>query len=150
MNTVPPLHELIPHDHPMILLDRVESIHAKGITASVVIQRTSPFCEDTGVPAWIGIEYLGQAIAAYAGLRARNEGQPVRIGFLVSTRRYETGSTHFPIGSRLAVSVEAASEIVNGLQVFSGTIQGSGIDITTTLNVFMPDDIEKFLKESEG
>ena len=87
MNDIPPLKQLLPHDHPMILIDNIVACREHGLTATVTIHERSPFVETDGVPSWIGIEYMGQAIAAYAGLRARRDGVPVRIGFLVGSRR---------------------------------------------------------------
>jgi len=142
------IRDLIPHDHPMVLLDRIESCRVRGLTASVVIREDSLFAESAGVPSWVGLEYLGQAIAAYAGVCARRDDQPVRIGFLVSTRRYEPGCSHFPLGAKLMVAVDAVTDNDTGLQVFAGSISAPGLAVSANLNVYMPDDIEKFMEES--
>ncbi|KJS09330.1 MAG: hypothetical protein VR73_02480 [Gammaproteobacteria bacterium BRH_c0] len=142
-----PIRDLIPHDHPMILLDRIESCREHGLTASVVIRADSLFAEPQGVPAWVGLEYMGQAIAAHAGVCARRDGQPVRIGFLVSSRRYEPGCSHFPPGATLTVAVDAVTHNNTGLQVFECTISGPGFTVTSNLNVYMPDNIEEYMQE---
>jgi len=140
------MRDLLPHDGSMVLLDQVEAMQDNGLTASVVISEDSLFADAQGVPAWVGLEYMGQAIAAYAGLCARRDGEPVRIGFLVSTRRYHPGCSYFPFGTRLAVSVEAITT-GPGLQVFECTISGPGIHASANLNVYMPDNIEEFMQE---
>ena len=148
MNPIPAIRDLIPHDTPMVLLDSVEEIRAGGLTASVTITPQSLFAEASGVPAWVGLEYMGQAIAAHAGVCARRNGEPVRIGFLVSTRRYQPGCAYFPLGARLAISVEAVTGGSTGLQVFECSIRGPGIAANANLNVYMPENIEEFMQEN--
>lgn len=148
MTSFPDVVSLIPHDGAMSLLDRVISSDATGITTAVSITKDSLFCEANGVPSWVGLEYMGQAIAAHAGLLARASGEAVKIGFLVSCRRYEPGISHFPVGAELVVSACSLTEGDTGLQVFECRITGPGIDFSANLNVFMPEDAEQFLQES--
>ena len=141
-----PLEQLLPHDHPMILLDAVESFREQGLTASVTIRPDTLFIEPQGVPAWAGMEYMGQAIAAHAGYCARREGRPVRVGFLVGTRRYELGCSYFPLGAKLEIAVDALSSSINGLQVYECRITGAGVSISVNLNVFVPKNVDAFLR----
>jgi predicted hotdog family 3-hydroxylacyl-ACP dehydratase len=136
--------DVIPHDTPMSLLDSIEKYSEKGLVANVTIRKNSMFCEPDGVPAWVGMEYMGQAIAAYAGVRARITNQPVKIGFLVSTRRYESACSHFPIGTSLSVSVDQITDSAAGLHVFTCKITGRNIEIQANLNVFLPESLEEF------
>ncbi|CAA0091638.1 Uncharacterised protein [Zhongshania aliphaticivorans] len=138
----------IPHDGAMSLLDTIISQRPNGITAQVRINEDALFAETEGVPSWVGIEYMGQAIAAYAGLKARTSGGAVKIGFLVSTRRYEPMCSHFPLGSLLDVSVEAVTDGNTGLQIFQCQITGHNISVQSNLNVFMPDNVDQFMLEN--
>lgn len=137
--------DLIPHGASMSLLDNIKSHTETGLQAEVTIRESSLFCEEHGVPAWIGVEYMGQAVAAWAGVQARSGGRPVRIGFLVSTRRYESPLSHFPIGAKLVITVEQLTENITGLRVFTCSIVTGDIEIQANLNVFMPDNLEDFL-----
>jgi predicted hotdog family 3-hydroxylacyl-ACP dehydratase len=134
--------DVVPHGVPMSLLDNIESYSDKKLVANVTIREDSMFCEPDGVPAWVGVEYMGQAVAAYAGVRARIANQPVKIGFLVSTRRYESLCSHFPIGTSLSVSVNQITDSTIGLQVFICRITGNNIKIQANLNVFLPENLE--------
>jgi predicted hotdog family 3-hydroxylacyl-ACP dehydratase len=138
----------IPHDGAMSLLDDIISQRPNGITAQVRITEDALFAEPDGVPSWVGIEYMGQAIAAYAGLKARTSGGAVKIGFLVSTRRYEPKCSHFPIGALLDVSVDAITDGNTGLQIFACQISGKDINVQSNLNVFMPEDVDQFMQEN--
>ena len=139
--------DVVPHGLPMSLLDAIEAWSQHSITAIVTIRRDSMFCESAGVPAWVGVEYMGQAIAAWAGIQAREAGNPVKIGFLVSARRYETGRSHFPVGAQLKICATQVTDNISGLGVFECQIEYDGEMITAKLNVFMPDDVDQFLSE---
>jgi predicted hotdog family 3-hydroxylacyl-ACP dehydratase len=149
MTTYSP-EELLPHDHPMILIDAIESVRERGLTASVTVRPDALFAEPQGIPAWVGIEYMGQAIAAHAGWCARRAGRPVRIGFLVGTRRYEADCSHFPPGAQLAITVDAVTSNASGLQVFECRITGAGVAASANLNVFIPNDVDEFLRNESG
>ena len=60
--------------------------------------RTVCFVVRTVSAAWVGLEYMAQAIGAYAGYTARLRGEPVRIGYLLGTRRYECKPAKLRLG----------------------------------------------------
>ena len=138
--------DVVPHQIPMSLLDTVESYSDKTLVSSVTIKEDSLFYEELGVPTWVGLEYMGQSIAAFGGVEARNEGRPVKIGFLVSSRRYESPLSHFKLGSKLTVFVEKVINNPSGLSVFNCSITWSDFIIQANLNVFLPDKVEEFLE----
>ena len=138
--------DVIPHDKPMSLLDNILVHNEEMLTALVSITEQSQFFEpESGVPSWVGIEYMGQAVAAYAGALARDKGEAVKIGFLVSCRRYEPSCSYFPPGIQLEVSAKPITENTTGLQVFDCTINGDNIHAQANLNVFLPKDVDAFL-----
>lgn len=138
--------DVVPHQTPMSLLDTVESYSDKTLVSSVTIKEDSLFYEELGVPTWVGLEYMGQSIAAFGGVEARNEGRPVKIGFLVSSRRYESPQSHFKLGSKLTVFVKKVIKNPSGLSVFNCSITWSDFVIQANLNVFLPDKVEEFLE----
>ena len=138
--------DVVPHQSPMSLLDTLESYSDNTLVSSLTIKEDSLFYEELGVPTWVGLEYMGQTIAAYGGVKARNEGRPVKIGFLVSSRRYESPQSHFKLGSKLKVFVEKVIDNPSGLSVFNCSITWSDFIIQANLNVFLPDKVEEFLE----
>ena len=82
-----PVARLLPHASPMIMIDRVVSVSEDYFEAEVVVRPDSLFCDGTAVNAWVGIEYMAQAVAAYAGAEAIAAGRPVKIGFLLEIGR---------------------------------------------------------------
>jgi predicted hotdog family 3-hydroxylacyl-ACP dehydratase len=120
-------------------LDRIAG-HGDGwLEAEATIRLSGPLSDTAGVGAWRGIEYMAQTIAAYAGLRARMCDEPVKIGLLVGTRRYESRWSLFPVGSRLRVRVTHDYSADNGLSVFDCCIICDEVEVATAaLSVFQP------------
>ena len=143
------VEDLVPHAGRMSLLDRICG-HGEGwLGAEVDIEPDSMFAEARGVPAWIGMEYMAQTIAAYSGLQERFAGNPPKIGFLLGTRKYTCSEAWFPLGQTLTVRVELEVEAANGLKAFSCELQGGDITASATINVFQPEDAEEFLRGTE-
>ncbi len=65
---MPDIRSLVPHAGPMVLLDRVISVDEDSLLAEVRIRSDSLFCNIDGVGAWVGIEYMAQAIGAWRGI----------------------------------------------------------------------------------
>ena len=136
---LPDIRSLVPHAGPMVLIDRVVSVDEESLCAEVRIRSDGMFYADGGVGAWVGLEFMAQAIGAFAGYTARQRGEPVRIGFLLGTRRYECRRPNFPLGSVLKVDVRRVLQSENGLASFECRIDDlQGQVATASLTVFQP------------
>ncbi|AXA92288.1 hypothetical protein [Massilia sp. YMA4] len=60
----------LPHGGAMRLIDRV----ADDGSAYATIRADNPFLLPAGLPAWVGLEYMAQGVAAAHNLRARRAG----------------------------------------------------------------------------
>lgn len=138
--------ELVPHSGRMSLLSAILDHGDDWLQAEVDICADSMFADARGVPAWVGLEYMAQAIAAYSGLQERLRGERPKIGFLLGTRKYACNVDHFPIGQKIRVRVNSEMIGSNGLNVFNGELRGEGIRASAVVNVFQPDDAERFLE----
>jgi predicted hotdog family 3-hydroxylacyl-ACP dehydratase len=142
---------LIPHSGAMVLLDRVIAVSEESLCAEVCIRPNSLFCSASGVGAWVGLEYMAQTIAAFAGYRAYLRGEDVKPGFLLGARRYECTLPMFSLGSLLAVHVRRVFESENGLGSFQCHIEDGQEEVATaTLTVFQPADAADFVKGSSN
>jgi predicted hotdog family 3-hydroxylacyl-ACP dehydratase len=104
MEEFPPIAELLPHRGTAVLLDAVVEDSQDLIRARVRIAPGHPYFEPgRGVPVWVGIELMAQAIAAHAGLAGRRSQSPPRKGMLLGTRRFEASTTYFAEGDELEV-----------------------------------------------
>ncbi len=106
-SSFPPIIDLLPHRPPMILIDHVVHHEVKKTVCGVTIGPHSLFQDQLGrVPNWIGIEYMAQSVAAHAGLLAHAHGVPIRVGFLLGTRRTICYQSRFEQGQALLIQVE--------------------------------------------
>jgi predicted hotdog family 3-hydroxylacyl-ACP dehydratase len=147
--TMPDIRSLVPHAGPMVLLDRVISVDEDSLLAEVVIRSDSLFWNADGVGAWVGIEYMAQAIGAWAGYTAQLRGEPVKLGFLLGTRRYECSRPIFISGSVLRVHIQRVFQDENGLGSFECYIDDEeGRIATAAVSVFQPPNVNDFLQRS--
>jgi predicted hotdog family 3-hydroxylacyl-ACP dehydratase len=144
---IPDIGSLLPHDGPMVLLDRLLSVDEESLCAEVGIRPDSMFCDDNGVGGWVGVEYMAQAVAAHAGHAARLRGEAVKIGFLLGSRRYQCSRPVFAIGSVLRIHVRCVLFGENGLGSFECRIDDrDGQAACATITVFQPANVKEFLE----
>lgn len=149
--TLPDIHSLVPHSGAMSLLGRLLAARGDTLAAEVRIAPDSMFCSNGAVGAWVGVEYMAQAVAAHAGFEARLRGEPVRVGFLLGARRYACSVPSFPVGSLLHIHVRRALQGENGLGAFDCRIEDGrdGLELASaTITVFQPNNVEEFLQRS--
>ena len=98
--------EVIPHTGSMILLDRIIVYDEQSLEAELTVRNGDELLGDEEwVPAWVGIEYMAQTIAAYAGVMAKLADEGIRLGFLLGTRQYRSNVPAFKVGLLLRVKV---------------------------------------------
>jgi predicted hotdog family 3-hydroxylacyl-ACP dehydratase len=131
----------VPHRGAMNLLDAVAHVDDLAVEARVRVPAQGPFNTDAGVPAWVGIEYMAQAVAAWSGARARGRGGSPRIGYLLGSRRYEAAVPVFEVGAELRVLAQCELTAENGLGMFDCRIEHGGRVVASgRLSVFEPPD----------
>ncbi|MGE6761313.1 3-hydroxylacyl-ACP dehydratase [Corallococcus interemptor] len=134
-----PIEELVPHEGRMRLLDRVLEGDADSLLAEVTVREDSLFFADGAVGGWVGIEYMAQAVAAWAGWHSRKRGGTPRVGFLLGTRRYECSRPVFKAGETLRIEVHRQFSADNGLGQFDCTLSiGTEKVATAALTVYEP------------
>jgi predicted hotdog family 3-hydroxylacyl-ACP dehydratase len=132
-----PIGELLPHGPEMTLLDALVEYSPQRSVAQVTITDRSRFFEGDAVPAWVGLEYMAQTIAAHAGYEARLRGVPPAVGFLLGTRAYRSELGGFPLGAILTVSVEPLVADPK-LGAFQCAIAIDGVVATAVVNTYQP------------
>lgn len=142
-----PIAELLPHAGDMILIDEVLAFDDEHIQTRLRVRDCLFSQADGSLPAWVGIELMAQSVAAYAGCHARQAGEPVRLGFLLGTRRYDCNVERFPAGSELLIEARRSLQDDNGMGVFECNLTGDGIQVEARLNVFSPSHVNSYLQE---
>ena len=129
----------------MVLLDRVLEAADSCILTELTVRDDGLFSDRHTVPAWVGMEYMAQAVAAYSGYQRRRQGRQIELGFLLGTRLYQCSAPQFDCGSILRVGAEKVVESSNDMAVFDCFIEGEQITASAKLNVFLPRDSRQFL-----
>ena len=120
----PKILELIPHRPPMLLINRILTVSAKESSAEVFINKETPFYEkDLGVPATIGLEFMGQTAALIAGNEALKNPADAKLGFLLGTRKYQSTISYFKEKSVLIVECTEGAMVGVTLASFNCTIR---------------------------
>lgn len=132
-----PIGELLPHGPVMTLIDRLVSYSTARSVAVATITERSVFFAGTGVPAWAGIEYMAQTIAAHAGFAARLRGTLPAVGFLLGTRVYSSAVEEFAAGAQLTICVEPQL-LDTRFAAFACVIEIERIVATAVLNTYEP------------
>ncbi|MCK0746069.1 hypothetical protein [Chromohalobacter nigrandesensis] len=112
----------VPHDGAMCLLDTLLDYDAEGATVEITPQADDLFVEDGAIPAWVGLEWMAQGVAAWAGVWAHIDGAPPPPGFLIASRRYQAHVDNFTLGAPVHVRVTREFVADNGVRAFTGTL----------------------------
>ncbi|WAS97877.1 ApeP family dehydratase [Nannocystis punicea] len=99
----PPVAELVPQRPPMLLVDEVVAADDDGITCAAVVRADNLFLAGGRLHASALLEYMAQTIAAFAGLRAREGGQPPALGLIAACRGLELHAEHLAVGDPLQI-----------------------------------------------
>ncbi len=127
------LFELIPHRPPMLLINKVLSVDETSSSSSVIVDEISPFFEEgKGVPAWIGLEYMGQTAALIAGYQLELGKVGPHLGFLLGTRAFKAHCDYFVPGT-YTVRCEEKALVGDGLATFDCFIENEPKDGSDTL-----------------
>ncbi len=133
-----PIGELLPHGPEMTVIDRLIEYSPQRSVATAVVTQQNPFFAGAGVPAWLGIEYMAQTIAAHAGFEARLRGERPAVGFLLGTRAYESEVGEFAVGSTLTITVEPVVMEAR-LAAFQCSIATDRVVAKAVVNTYQPE-----------
>lgn len=147
----PPVGELIPHRDAMQLITDIVSDTETELTARIIIPTDHPFLvADKGVPTYVALEMMAQAICAKDGLDQRRTGNPPAIGFLLGCQRFRTYRDWLGVGEEFTTRVTCRLD-ADELGSFDCELRGANDEVVAkgAISVFRPKDVEGFLKESE-
>jgi predicted hotdog family 3-hydroxylacyl-ACP dehydratase len=104
------LLSFMPHRGRMLLLDRIKEydMEEHSIEAEYLITEDCLFYDSAaaGVPAWVGFEFIAQAISAFKGLKDRAEGKQPGMGFILSVSQMRIDIPFFPAGNIIEIKAK--------------------------------------------
>jgi len=118
---------ILPHQGSMRLVDELLDYDDQHAHARTRIAPDHAFRDAEGaVPAWLGLEMMAQAVAAWAGARGREKGEGVRMGYLLGARSFDAEVPVFAAGSLLDIHVQEVLRQDNGFGSYTGEIRLQG------------------------
>ncbi|WP_028864493.1 hotdog family protein [Psychromonas aquimarina] len=150
MNNIPDAASLLPHEAPMILIDKLIDVTELTVHCQVKIDSDGLFFdkESNGVPAWVGIEFMAQTIAVWSGYHAWRQNKPSPVGFLLGSRSYTSECEIYKESQLLDIYAEQVMES-EGMAAFLCRIECKGKELAAgQLNAFVPtpEKLEEMLK----
>lgn len=143
---------LLPHSGRMVLIDRITRYGDDFVEAGAQIKPDHILLAGGILPYTAFIELMAQAVGAYAGIQARKNARPVRLGFLLGSRKLEIFAQSVPVGTHLLATAHMSIQDAGGMGVFdcelrwtdapetsSGTLPSDGILARASLNVYSPE-----------
>jgi len=145
-----PITDYLWHRPPMVLLDRLVEASQFHIVCELTLQADSPFCDGAAVPGWIGVEYMAQAIGVLVGWRALEKELPVKVGFLIGTRHYQSHVPQFHVGDVLRITADEEASASGGLAAMRCVIHDAAGTLLAeaSMMVFQPNDLDAYLQQA--
>lgn len=141
------LESVLPQSGRMRLVDEVLELSAEHIRLGLVVRNDGLFNDPAlsgHVSAWVGLEYMAQAIAAHLGFELQRRGEAKRSGFLLGSRLFESNVPSFAPGLALTVTAQRLLISPDGLGVYQCQLDGPGVLVTARVNGFLPKDVAAF------
>ncbi|WP_299008571.1 hotdog family protein [uncultured Shewanella sp.] len=135
--------DYLPHDAPMIFIDKILEYQPNTLVCETSITAKSPYFDASlsGVPSYVGIEYMAQTVAALAGIEAKKSADIIRIGFLLGSRKLQLHTPLYQLGKSYHTKVTRLYQEETGLAVFECQILNQNkIIAEANINVFQPQD----------
>ncbi|AUI66528.1 MULTISPECIES: hotdog family protein [Glaesserella] len=132
---------LLPHSGEMVLLDCITDFGDDFLIAEMEVRANNPLIKHGKLATFAGIEIMAQGVAAWSGCLAVLADEPIRLGYLLGTRKLHIHTDEIPVGSRLQIKIKMSIQDSTGFGVFDSQL----IDLATgkvilegALNVFSP------------
>jgi len=127
-----PAGRFLYHEFPMAILDRVIEVGTDTARCSCRVGDDNPFfIPNVGVPGWVAIEFMAQAIAVSAGARAALAGKPPPIGLLLGTMAFSSSISAFLPSCEYEATCNIVVRDGEGLGAFDCAIVHDGATIAT-------------------
>lgn len=110
MNKDWPVESLVHHRGDMLFLDRVVQYSDTSIECEANTSRQSAFAKsEKGIPAWLGLEYMCQTIAALEGIRRLQKNEPILLSFVMGSRKITSEKSYLPLAE--IIRIRAVNEV---------------------------------------
>ena len=115
-----PIESILPHRGSMLFLDRVVSYGSDWIVCEADTAKQALFAQTPkGIPAWFGLEYMCQSIAALEGIKCLEKNASVRLSYVMGSRRICSELSHLPFDETLTIRADTEIRDESAIGVFN-------------------------------
>ena len=154
---------LLPHSGHMVLIDCVKEFGDDYTVCRAPVGDKHILLQDGVLSSMAYMELMAQGIGAFAGIEALKAGEPVRLGFLLGTRKLDLFADSVPVGTELEVRAHVSIQDLGGMGVFDCELRWTnapedvkpllppdGLLAKASLNVYSPKDGQIILNRLQG
>ncbi len=134
---------LVPQSGEMVLIDRVTDFGEDFLTGEAEIRPNHILLKEGKFSTFAGIEIMAQGVAAWAGIQTRRRNEPVRLGYLLGSRKLHIHQPEIAVGTQIKIDVKMSIQDVTGFGVFDCQLIDKAthkVLLAGALNVFSPKD----------
>ena len=118
-----PITEFVLHRKPLLLLDELIRVDSDSALCEWRVGEGDNFLmPGSGVPSYIGIEYMAQCVAVHAGACERALGFPPPFGMILGTRHFKSSVQYFVPGATYRVACKEIVSSFDGMGSFDCSI----------------------------
>lgn len=131
MTSFPAITELVPHQTPVLAVEKLtrwELGHAQG---ELTIRASNPFVQNGKLDTVMSLEYMAQCVAACLGMEAFQNGGSVRVGMIIACRKMEIFQPELLLGETYAVKADCVRGN-DSISHYDGEIRSSNGEVVAT------------------
>ena len=135
----PPIEELLPHEDPMVLIDRLEAWSNGGGQAIMRVRADTRFVEGRTLATPFLLEHMAQTIAACLGYEAYQDGRGVKQGMIINCKTFTAHVPATEVGDELTLEARR-EQTTDALSRYSCSVhRGSEPIADSTMTLFHGD-----------
>ena len=121
MQPLPAVTELVPHQKPVLALERLTSWEKEHARGELTIRADNPLLRDGKIDTVMSLEYMAQCVAACLGMEAYVGGGNVRVGMVIACRQMKITEPHLHLGQTYHVTADQVRG-TDAISHYDGTI----------------------------
>ncbi|ADD75729.1 putative hotdog family 3-hydroxylacyl-ACP dehydratase [Pantoea sp. PA1] len=135
--------DYLPHDAPMLLLEKVSDVTADSATCCVTVSPQgvlAPFLDSDGnLPGWYVLELMAQTVGVWSGWHRHQQGQAsISLGMVLGARELVCSAGILPADATLIVKVKLLMQDERFGSFECAIEAGSATLATGRVNTFQP------------
>ncbi len=132
---------LLPHSGKMVLLDSITHWGDDFIEAKTTLRADNLLLRDGKFDCFSTIELMAQAIGAWSGCHLIEQGESIRLGYLLGARQLALFCQTIDLGTTLRIEAKMSIQDQTGFSVFDCCVKDEATDrllAQAALNVYSP------------